>query len=221
MGNPALCGLSTSLTHCVCECHTCQYHPHVLQEQLVLRTAVLSDMLMVTYCQCFANWKGIHRCSSSFLVSICHREKAQTWHVCSFQSMRECSGQLSWDMVSVTMSLSYPSSGAYLYLLNLGYNMSKDLRFRLDSDSFTHTQTHTYIICLCIYIYVYIGTHTYICIYVHTYRCIYIYIYRERERERETESFFFISHLLGMFPVLKLLEAEFPVGGLSLKLKLY
>ena len=52
-----------------------------------------------------------------------------------------------------------------------------------------------------------------------------IYIERERERkgerERERESFFFISHLLGMFSILKLLEAESIVGGLSLKLKLY
>ena len=68
-------------------------------------------------------------------------------------------------------------------------------------------------------------THIYMYIYVHTYMCIYIYRERERERkgerERERESFFFISHLLGMFSILKLLEAESIVGGLSLKLKLY
>ena len=60
-------------------------------------------------------------------------------------------------------------------------------------------------------------------IYVHTYISVYIYRERERkgERERERESFFFISHLLGMFSILKLLEAESIVGGLSLKLKLY
>lgn len=105
MGNPALCGLSTSLAHCVCEQVTMSVSFSCAAGTVSAENCP-KHMLTVMYCQRFANWKGIHRCSSLFLVSICYREKAQTWHACSFQSMRECLGQLSWDMVSVTMILS-------------------------------------------------------------------------------------------------------------------